>query len=97
MKKTFIDSMRSKELKKSEEVLTEMMKNLQKNDDFFEYLSLTMNKTVISTQKKEWISVISECLNGLRIIKRLRENPERFKHWIKDKESKTKLNEMEKR
>ena len=97
MKKTFIQLMKEKRILEAEEKLKEMVTNLNKNDDFFEFLSLTMNKTVIATQKKEWISVISECLNGLRIIKRLRDNPERFKTLVNTQELKVKLNEMEKR
>lgn len=74
-----------------------MSNNLEKNDDLFEYLSLFLNKTVVDSKNKKWLSVVTNCLNGLRFVKRLRENPERFKKLIHSEDLKTQLNEIEKR
>lgn len=74
-----------------------MSENLRPKDDFFEHLSLILNKTVVAAKLEQWMSVISECLGGLSLVARTRQNPEKMRKVAHSSELRTRLNEMEKR
>ena len=98
LKPKFIEAFKSQDIESAWQVLTQMSKNIQREDGLLEYLSVYLNKAVLLTKKQEWVSVVSQCLKGLRIIKLFKGNLQRYAEFCKEiTGGKAKLLQMEKR